>query len=133
MGQAAEADRLFKAGDFAAALPLYEADAARAIGCCHERLGDLDAAIAAWEAARALDASRDDGGCEGYDWLLIGQVQLRRERPEEAVAALDRAIPLLSKAIDRDHEADAQVQIGHVLLALGQPGARCPPSTGRER
>ena len=82
IGQAAEADRLFKAGDFAAALPIYEAErtssaalgdlrfeayAARAIGCCHERLGDLDAAIAAWESARALDARRDDRGFEGYD------------------------------------------------------------------
>src|SRR5215213_9205142 len=84
-GQAAEADRLFKAGDFAAALPLYEAErasraalgdhryeafAARAIGCCRARLGDHEAALVALGAARALDARREDRGFEGYDWLL---------------------------------------------------------------
>src|SRR3954451_8734070 len=105
-GQAAEGDRLFKQGDFAAALPFYEAERAsrsalgdlryeayalRAIGCCHDRLGDFEAAIAAWEEARALDARRDDRGFEGYDWFLIGQAQLRLERTEAAVESLGRA------------------------------------------
>ncbi|MCA1685956.1 MAG: hypothetical protein LC745_08225 [Planctomycetia bacterium] len=98
-GQAAEADRLFKAGDYAAALPLYEAErgsravlgdrryeayAVRAIGCCRSNLGDDDAAIAAWHDARKIDARRDDAGFEGYDWLLIGQAHLRRGRVAQA-------------------------------------------------
>ena len=109
-GQAAEADRLVKQGDFAAALPFYRAErasraalgdlryeayAARAIGCCHERLGDFDAAIEAWTAAIALDARRQDRGFEGYDWLLIGNVEFRRQRSREALEALSKAVPLL--------------------------------------
>ncbi|WP_406701108.1 hypothetical protein V5E97_20210 [Singulisphaera sp. Ch08] len=130
MGQAAEADRQFKAGDFAAALPLYEAErtsraklgdlryeayAARAIGCCHERLGDLEAAIAAWNAARSLDAKREDRGFEGYDWLLIGQAQLHLNQPKSGVESLTRSLPLLSQAIDRDHESDARLLLAYAF------------------
>lgn len=141
MGQAAEADRLFKEGDFAAALPLYEAErasrtklgdlryeayAARAIGCCHERLGDLEAAITAWKAARSLDAKRDDRGFEGYDWLLIGQAQLHLDQVKTGVESLTRSLPLLSQAIDRDHEADARLLLGCALTEQGEfdPAAR---------
>src|SRR4051812_31846191 len=99
-GQAAEADRLVKQGEFAAALPFYRAErasraalgdlryeayAARAIGCCRARLGDPEAALVALNAARALDAKREDRGFEGYDWLLIGQTELGRGRAEAAV------------------------------------------------
>lgn len=132
-GQAAEADRLFKAGDFAAALPLFEAERAsrsalgdvryeayalRAVGCCHQRLGDLDSAIAAWKSAIALDAKREDRGFEGYDWLLIGQAELQRDRPKDTIEALRHALPLLSQVIDRDHEADALVCLAQALCNL---------------
>jgi tetratricopeptide (TPR) repeat protein len=136
IGQAAEADRLFKAGDYAAALPLYEAErasraklgdvrqeayATRAVGCCHEGLGDLEAALVALEAARRLDSRRDDKGYEGYDLLLIGRVQFRLGRVEEAHRSLARAIPPLSTAIDRDHEADARLVMARVLTVLDRP------------
>ena len=83
-GQAAEADRRFKAKDFKGALPLYRAErssrsklgdaryeayALRAIGCCQAELGDDEAAIASWHLARALMPSvrivdsRDMIGC----------------------------------------------------------------------
>src|SRR5438477_11546587 len=89
--QASEADRRFKAGDYAGALPLYRAERAsraalgdlryeayalRAIGCCHAALGDDDAAVAAWHEARTRDARREDRGFEGYDWLLTGRPHL---------------------------------------------------------
>jgi hypothetical protein len=141
IGQAAEADRLFKQGEFTAALPLYEAErssraalgdlryeayALRAIGCCRKELGDLAAAIDAWNAARAIDAKRDDRGFEGYDWLLIGQAELVRDRPAAARAALAKAIPLLSTAIDRDHEADARLFLARALTDLGHPDEALP-------
>ena len=136
MSQAAEADRLFKAGEFASALPLYEAErgsraalgderyeayALRAIGCCRYGLGNDDAAIAAWQRARKLDAHRDDSGFEGYDWFLIGQAHLRRGRTVDSEKALKLALPLLSKAIDRDHEADARLVMADVLMRLDRP------------
>lgn len=141
MGQAAEADRLFKAGEYAAALPLYEAErtsraalkdlryeayAARGVGCCRERLGDIDGAIVSWSAARVLDARRDDRGFEGFDWFLIGQAELRRARYEAAAAALERSLPLLSQAIDRDHEADARRLLAQALIFLRRPDAALP-------
>jgi tetratricopeptide (TPR) repeat protein len=133
--QAREADRLFKQGEFAAALPMYEAElasrsalgdrryeayAARAMGCCHDRLGNLDAAIAAWNAARVIDAKRDDQGFEGYDLFLIGHAELRRGRPNEAIPILEQALPRLSQAIDRDHEADARLVLARTLTVLGR-------------
>ena len=140
-GQAAEADRLFKAGEFVAALPLYEAERAsraalgdrryeayalRAAGCCHFNLGHDDPAIAVWLDARKIDARRDDRGFEGYDLLLIGRAHLRRGRLAESVASLREALPLLSKAVDRDHEADARLTLANALLRLGQPAEAVP-------
>ncbi len=134
-GQAAEADRLVKQGDFAAALPFYRAErasraalgdlryeayAARAIGCCHERLGDFDAAVEAWMGAIALDARRQDPGFEGYDWLLIGTVEFRRQRSREALDALSKAVPLLATAGDREHEADTHLLLSKALRGLGR-------------
>jgi tetratricopeptide (TPR) repeat protein len=139
--QSTEADRLFKQGEFAAALPLYEAEltsrarlgdrryeayAARAIGCCHDRLGNLDAAIAAWKAARTIDAKRDDRGFEGYDLFLIGHAELRLGKPEEAVGVLEQALPRLSQAIDRDHEADARLVLARGLTVLGRAEEAAP-------
>ncbi len=135
-GQAAEADARFKASDFAAALPLYEAErtsraalgdlryeayAARAIGCCQEQLGDLESAIASWKAAATLDAKREDRGFEGYDWFLIGKAELHREHREAAIKALERGLPLLSKAIDRDHECDTRLLLAHAWLEEDEP------------
>lgn len=133
MGQAARADRLFKAGDYAGALPLYEAERAsraalddlryeayalRAIGCCRANLGDDEAAIIAWHDARKRDARREDTGFEGYDWLLIGRAHLRSQRAAEAAKALEQALPKLSKAVDRDHEADARLALAEALFSL---------------
>jgi tetratricopeptide (TPR) repeat protein len=84
-------------------------------------LGDREAAIAAWSAARTLDARRDDRGFEGYDWFLIGQAQLQLDRAKEGVDSLTRALPLLSQAIDRDHEADARVLMAFALTERGEP------------
>src|SRR5690242_16632352 len=76
-GQAAEADRLFKSGDFQAALPIYEAERAsraalgdvryeayalRAIGLCRAEMGDDEGGIESWQAARTLDLKREDKG-----------------------------------------------------------------------
>jgi tetratricopeptide (TPR) repeat protein len=144
-GQAAEADRLFKAGDFAAALPLYEAErasraalndvryeayATRAVGCCRAELGDFEAAIAAWSDAQALDSRREDRGFEGYDRLLIASAQLRLERPQEAIVALTSALPLLAQGVDRDHEADARLLLARAWREVGQP-ARARPHLER--
>ncbi len=139
-GQAAEADRLFKLREFEAALPLYEAERAsraalgdvryeayalRAIGICRAELGDDEAGIESWNAARALDLKRDDKGYAGYDDFLIAQAELRLDRPLRAVATLERALPLLSQAVDRDHEADARLVLARTLVTLGRAeGAR---------
>ena len=134
-GQAAQADKLYKAGQHAAALKLYlaeresrkvlgdgryEAFALRGIGCCLGELGDDDGAIEAFAAARELDLGRADKGFEGYDGLLLADAQLRKGLPAEAVATLERAIPSLDQAIDRDHECDAQLSLVTARLRLGQ-------------
>ena len=144
-GQAAEADRLLKGGEFAAALPLYEAErasraalgdrryeayAARAVGCCKAGLGDDDDAILAWRDAAKLDAGRDDPGFEGYDWLLIGAAHFRRGRTADAEAALKKALPKLSQAQDRDHEADARLLTARCLLVTNRP-AEAEPHAAR--
>lgn len=134
-GQAAEADRRFKEKDYAGALPLYQAErasraalgdvryeayAARASGCCLAELGEYDAAVEAWNDARRLDAKREDPGFEGYDGLLIGQLLVGLGRLADAESPLVRALPKLSQAIDRDHEADAQRLLGRVLTLTGR-------------
>lgn len=146
-GQAAEADRLLKAGDFAAALPLYEAErksrallgdvryeayAARAVGCCRAGLGDDDAAVSAWLDAVKLDARRDDPGFEGYDWLLIGTARTRQGRTADAIVALNRALPRLGQGQDADHEADARLILARCHLLDGQ-AAQAGPHAARAR
>ncbi len=134
-GQATEADRLFKGGQFEAALPIYEAERAsraalgdvryeayalRAIGLCRAELGDDEGGIEAWHLARALDLKREDRGYAGYDDFLIGQAELRLGRNEAGIATLLRALPLLSQGVDRDHEADARLSLTRILVALGR-------------
>ena len=70
-----------------------------------------------------LDANRDDQGFEGYDWLLIGQAQLHLDRPEEGGRVSRPALPLLSQAIDRDHEADARLLLAYALTERGEPAS----------
>jgi len=134
-GQAAEADRLLKRGEFEAALPLYEAERAsraalgdvryqayalRAIGICRAELGDDEGGIESWNVARALDLKREDKGYAGYDDFLIAQAELRLGRIGRGIATLERALPLLSEAVDRDHEADARLVLTRTLVALGR-------------
>jgi len=134
-GQAAEADRLFKRGEWEPAMAIYEAERAsraalgdvryeayalRAIGICRAELGDDEGAIESWDRARALDVKRDDKGYAGYDDFLIAQAQLRLGRPGEGLATLGRALPLLSEAVDRDHETDARLVLTRTLVGLGR-------------
>jgi len=134
-GQAAEADRLFKRGEWEPALALYEAERAsrsalgdvryeayalRAIGLCHANLGDDESAIEAVNRARLLDLKREDKGYAGYDLFLIAQAELRLDRPADGIRTLGMALPLLSQAVDRDHETDARLVLTRTLTALGR-------------
>ena len=135
--QAAEADRLYKARQFEQALPLYRAEqksraalndprgeayAWRASGCCLGELGDDPGAIEAWNRARTLDAGREDPGYAGYDDLLIAGAQTRLGKVADAIASLNRALPGLSQAIDRDHEVDARILLARLLLGQDDAG-----------
>lgn len=134
-GQATEADRLFKQGEWEPALALYEAERAsrvalgdvryeayalRAIGLCHANLGDDESAIEALNRARTLDLKREDRGYAGYDMFLIGQAELRLDRPLDGLKTLLAALPLLSQGVDRDHEADTRLVITRTLVMLGR-------------
>jgi len=134
-GQAAQADKLLKAGRHAAALKLYRAEfasrktlgdaryeafALRGIGCCLVEIGDEVGAVDAFIEARKLDANRDDKGYEGYDGLLLAKTYVRLGRHADAESALERAMPKLDQAIDRDHECDARICLVTVRLRLGQ-------------
>ncbi|WZO96603.1 tetratricopeptide repeat protein [Isosphaeraceae bacterium EP7] len=142
--QAAEADRLFKAGDYAAALPIYQAErasrkilgdlryeslAARAIGSCLANLRDFDGAIEAYLEVIPIDTERKAVGDLGYDWLLIGQAEKDRGRPADAVRALRKSIALLSKASEVDHEADAQWLYGQLAIDLNRADIAWPALT----
>ena len=133
--QANEADRLFKLGEFAAALPVYEAERAsraktgdnryeayalRAIGICRAELGDDQAGIAAWKQAYDLDLKRDDPGFAGYDDFLIAQAEARLGQPEQAVKTLERALTRMTGVADRDHEIDARLVMTRLLVGSGQ-------------
>jgi tetratricopeptide (TPR) repeat protein len=133
--QAAEADRLFKRGEWEPAIALYEAERAsraalgdiryeayalRAIGICHAELGDDESAIESLAKARVLDMKRDDKGYAGYDLFLIAQAELRLERPLDGLKTLTQALPLLSQAVDRDHEIDARLVLTRTLATLGR-------------
>ncbi len=133
--QASEADRLFKLGEFAAALPLYRAEhasrattgdlryeayALRAIGICQAELGDDTAAVDSWRQAHTLDLKRDDPGYAGYDDFLIAQAEARLGRAEAAIQTLDRALPRLTGAADRDHEIDARLVLTRLLVGTGR-------------
>ena len=139
--QGAQADRLFKAGKFEAALKLYRAEAAsrkavgdaryeayahRGVGCCLAELGDYEAAIDAFKRARALDLGRDDKGFEGYDGLLLARTELKLGRHADAVATLTQALPKLDQAVDRDHECDARLALVTARLALNDPSRAAP-------
>ena len=143
--QANEADRLFKLGEFAVALPLYEAErtsrattgdsryeayALRAVGICRAELGDDPAAIAAWKQAYELDLERDDPGFAGYDDFLIAQAEARLGRPADAVKTLERALSRMTGAADRDHEIDARLVLTRLLVGSGQ-AARARPVAAR--
>ena len=134
-GQAAEADRLFKRGEWEPAIALYEAERAsrvalgdvryeayalRAIGICRAELGDDEAAIESLSRARLLDLKRDDKGYAGYDLFLIAQAELRLDRAADGIKSLETALPLLSGALDRDHEADARLVLTRTLVTLGR-------------
>jgi tetratricopeptide (TPR) repeat protein len=134
-GQAAEADRLFKLGEWEQAMALYEAErvsrstlgdlryeayANRAIGICKANIGDDEGAIEALGKARTLDVKREDKGYAGYDLFLIAQAEARLDRVNDAIKTLDIALPMLSTAIDRDHETDARLFLTRILLNVGQ-------------
>ena len=133
--QATEADRLFKIGEFAAALPLYKAERAsrattgdlryeayalRAIGICQAELEDDPAAIDSWRQARMLDLKRDDPGYAGYDDFLIAQAEARLGRVDDAIRTLMEALPRLSGKADRDHETDALLVLTRLLVGSGR-------------
>ena len=134
-GQAAEADRLYKLGEWGPAMALYQAERAsraalgdlryeayalRAIGLCRAELGDDEAAIESLRKARQLDLKRDDPGYAGFDLFLIAQAELRLNRAPDAIMTLGEALPLLSQAVDRDHEADARLSLVRALVGLGR-------------
>ena len=134
-GQAAEADRLFKLGEWEPAMALYEAERAsrsklgdfryeayanRAIGLCKGELGDDEGAIEALRRARVLDLKREDKGYAGYDLFLIANAEVRLDRPLDALKSLEAAFPLLSEGVDRDHEADARLVMTRTLVTLGR-------------
>jgi tetratricopeptide (TPR) repeat protein len=134
-GQAAEADRLFKRGEWEPAIALYEAERAsraalgdiryeayalRAIGCCKAELGDDEGAIEALAKAQVLDLKREDKGYAGYDLFLIARAEDRLGRLLDSIKTLEKALPMLSTAIDRDHEADARLYLSRILLNLGR-------------
>ena len=142
--QATEADRLFKLGEFAAAIPLYEAErqsrvitgdlryeayALRAIGLCRAELGDDTGAIDAWRQAQPLDLKRDDPGYAGYDDFLIAQAEARLGRFDAAIQTLDRALTRLTGAADRDHEIDARLAMTRLLVGAGRPEPARPYAT----
>ena len=145
--QAAQADKLFKAGRFDAALKLYRAEresrkalgdaryeayASRGIGCCLFELGDPEAALDAFRAALAVDAGRDDKGFAGYDGLLLARTELRLNRPADAATTLEAALPRLDGAVDRDHECEARIELVAARLALNAP-AKALPDAARAR
>jgi tetratricopeptide (TPR) repeat protein len=67
----------------------------------------------------------------GWDRVwLIGHAELRRGRPKEAIEALEQALPRLSQAIDRDHEADARLVLARALTVLGR-AEEAPPHLDR--
>lgn len=132
--QADEADRLFKLREFAAAIPLYDAErasrallkdpryeayAVRAIGLCRGELGEYETAIEAFGAAAAIDAKRGDIGMQGCDLFLLGKCQLFLDQYRESAATLEKAIALLVEGKDRDHEAEARVVRGRALDRSG--------------
>jgi tetratricopeptide (TPR) repeat protein len=134
-GQAAEADRLFKQGEWEQALALYDAERAsraalgdlryeayalRAMGLCHAELGDDETAIETLHQARKLDLKREDKGYAGYDLFLIAQAEIRLDRPLDGLKSLNEAFPLLSQAVDRDHEADARLVMTRTLITVGR-------------
>ena len=134
-GQATEADRLFKRGEWEPAIALYEAERAsraalgdvryeayalRAIGICRAELGDDESAIESLLRAKALDLKRDDKGYAGYDLFLIAQAEIRLDRPSDGLKTLEAALPLLSEAVDRDHEADARLVLTRTLVTIGR-------------
>jgi len=134
--QAARADALLKEGKHAAALTLYRAERAsrkavgdaryeayalRGVGCCLAALGDDDAAVVAFAEAREIDAGREDRGFTGYDGLLKAQAEVRLGRAADAAKTLERAVPDLGQAVDRDHECDARIALASARLSLGEP------------
>ncbi|MDX2037373.1 MAG: tetratricopeptide repeat protein [Isosphaeraceae bacterium] len=133
--QAAEADRLFAAGSYAEALPLYQAERAvrarlgdkryeahalRGVACCASRLGDLPQAIEAIEEARRIDLELDDHGLAGFDGLILARILGLAGDHKRSIAEARASIARFDRASDLDHEAEARVQLARSLLELGK-------------
>ena len=97
-------DRAGMPGDartaYAKALSLYNADIAlhptygflyKSIGDLEQRLGDPEKAAAAYHSAFAYHLKKNDPG-DWFEWEFLGDAWLKLSRPDDAIAAYERAI-----------------------------------------
>jgi tetratricopeptide (TPR) repeat protein len=91
---AREADSLFRAGDFARALPAYEALARRAprntgywarVGLSAANLGNYQRGLEAFQQAVAIDSN-------ATSMYNVGAMHARLNHPDQAIAWVDRAV-----------------------------------------
>ena len=64
------------------------------LGQAHRLQGELDDAERCWRRSIEINDRRS------WPWLLLGKLELQRNRPEEAIALLDRAVVLSPTAFE---------------------------------
>ena len=92
------------------------------MGQVHEAQGDLDLAADYYARALATDESSGRHNQLPYDFLLMGDLDRRRERLDEAEQWFRKALAGAERVQDAAVEAGALTRLGELALARGEPG-----------
>lgn len=108
--------------DRALALEPAEEESARLLlaqGVVRNRAGRAEEAVAVLQRARDIGAALRDRGLEGRALAALGYSQLHRGQLETAERTLAEALRLLRRSGDRVREAEALMELAHVVGIRG--------------
>jgi tetratricopeptide (TPR) repeat protein len=85
------------------------------------RGGARDEAMAAFTAAATLSASSRDANAEAHAWASAAGIHVAAGRLHDAIAALDRVIPVFERRGDDDALHTSLHNLAEIRLLLGRP------------
>lgn len=115
-------DNFQRAFDLMEGAPRRQAIMARNLGLILKDLGEFDAALATFEAARALHDSLGDSRQLAMDFCALGSLHARDERVKEAITYYNRGLDLFDLNNERERVSYwvEQVNLGFIYIDSGQ-------------